>query len=113
MPRRDQVLTVRLSGAELGLLAAIRQGCPVLPSQADVLSWALEDMCARIAAGEDCNIGLVEGARQRCAQVLARFRDNRRDTSRGRPPRPTERDRLGDQPAARLRNEAPADGVWT
>jgi hypothetical protein len=93
MPRRDQVLTIRLCNTELALIAAIRQGCPVLPSQADVVTWAMEDLCARIAAGEDCNIVLKDGARERCAQVLDQFRADRHCTFQGRPPRTTGRDR--------------------
>jgi hypothetical protein len=87
--RRDQTLSIRLCMTELELLAAIRQSCAELPSQADVVAWALEDFCARIAAGEDCNLAVRDGARERCAQAVEQLRFDRYVQTRGRPPRTT------------------------
>jgi hypothetical protein len=92
--KRDQVLTVRLSRAELQLLAVVRLCCPVVPSQADVISWALEDLCNRIANGDNANIDLLPDAQARCAQAVEQLRAHRHGTFRGRPPRETERDRI-------------------
>ena len=90
---RDEVLTLRLTADELGLLVALRQIGHSPYSQADIVFWALEDMCKRIVAGQDCNFNLNPQARQLCQQALDRYYARRRISYRGRRPQLTDRDR--------------------
>lgn len=112
MQRRDHVLTVRLCGTELALINTIRQGCCVVASQADVITWALEDMCARIATDPDYNIALREGAREQCAHVLKQLRDDRHCTFQGRPPHIPHRDPSA-APAPARRQSSPRSSTDT
>lgn len=82
--RRDQVLTLRLTPGEIQLLAALRFSfCAA--SQADVVSFALEDLCARIATGEPMKGVHEPAAPQLCADALQAYCAEERLSWRGRP----------------------------
>ena len=92
--RRDQVLTLRLTPGEIHLLAALRFSfCAA--SQADVVSFAMEDLCARIATGEPMKGVHEPAAPQSCADALQAYHAEERLSWRGRPAsRATPRERV-------------------
>lgn len=101
---RTQTLTLRLTPDELALLATLRQAGYFPASQADIVFWALEDMCKRILGGDNCGFNLRPEARDLCQQALDRYYSGRRrDSYRGSPPRLTARDQ-------RLTAAGPAPG---
>jgi hypothetical protein len=111
--RRDHVLTVRLSAEELALLPALRHAIVEKVSQAEVLVWALEDLCRRVTAGDQLGTAIHPDRVALCAAALHRLERARAHQPLnadplGRPPRLTASDlrtlsELESQPLPRRR----------
>ena len=89
--RRNHVLTARLSAEELALLPALRHAIVEEVSQADVLVWALEDLCRRVTAGDQLGTAIDPDGVAVCATALQRL-------GRARAQRPWDADTRGRRP---------------
>ena len=88
--RRDRELTVRHSAEELALLPALRHAIVEPASQAEVLVWALEDLCRRVAAGDQLGTAIHPDRVTLCAAALHRLeRARAHRPPKRRSPRPT------------------------
>ena len=96
--RRDQVLTVRLSKEEMALLFALRHVLSDELSQAQMVVWALEELCRRATGGDDLGTSISSDGPAVCSAVLEQLEKARSVTPwyaepRGRPPRLTASER--------------------
>lgn len=96
--RRDQRMAVRLSAEELALLPALRHAIAEDVSQAEVLVWALEDLCRRIVAGDQLGSVITTDGAAICSAALnhlnrARASEPRNAEPLGRPPYTTAAER--------------------
>lgn len=80
--RRTQVLTVRLTPGEVQLLTALRFSFH--GSQAEVVGWAMEALCARIAVGESVQGVNEPAAAAVCSLALEDYRSEQNMPWRGR-----------------------------
>ena len=96
--RRDQVLTVRLSKEEMALLSALRHAIAEGVSQAEMVVWALEELCRHVSEGDELDSSISSDGPAVCSAALeligkARSTKHWYDEPRGRPPRLTSSDR--------------------
>lgn len=96
--RRDQVLTVRLSKEEMALLFALRHVTFEDVSQAQMLVWALEELCRRVTDSDELDRSISSDGPAVCSAALEQLEKARSAIPwyaepRGRPPRLTASER--------------------